>query len=86
MDQIYVEIIGLLAGVITSAGFLPQLVRGYRTKKLDDISYFMPIVLTIGMALWFTYGFLKESLSILAANGFGMGCCIVLMILKKRYS
>jgi MtN3 and saliva related transmembrane protein len=80
------ELLGLLAGAITSIGFIPQLIRGYRTKKLEDVSYFMPVVLTIGMALWFTYGFLKESLSILAANAFGMGCCIVLLILKKRYS
>ena len=33
-----VEILGLTAGAVTSMGFIPQLIRGYRTKKLDDVS------------------------------------------------
>ena len=43
------EFFGLVAGAITSLGFIPQLVRGYRTKKLEDVSYYMPIVLAFGM-------------------------------------
>ena len=41
-------ILGLLAGAITSTGFIPQLVRGFRTKKLHDVSYFMPVALIAG--------------------------------------
>ena len=33
------ELFGLIAGAVTSMGFLPQLVRGYRTKKLEDVSW-----------------------------------------------
>lgn len=82
----YIEILGLIAGAITSIGFTPQLIKGYKTKKLDDVSYYMPIVLTIGMSLWFTYGLLKNSLAVTVANAFGMGCSVVLIILKKKYS
>ena len=56
MDSISLELFGLFAGSITSMGFIPQLLKSYRTKKLDDISYFMPVVLAIGMALWLIYG------------------------------
>jgi len=86
MDSIIVEIVGLTAGIITSAGFLPQLFRGYKTKKLDDVSYYMPIVLAVGMSLWFTYGFLMKALAIMVANSFSIGCCLVLIFLKKTYS
>lgn len=86
MDFTALTIFGLIAGAITSIGFIPQLIRGYRTKKLEDVSYYMPIVLAVGMTLWFTYGVFEEALAIMIANTFGVGCCLVLIIMKKMYS
>ncbi len=80
------ELFGLIAGAITSMGFIPQIVRGYRTKKLEDISYFMPTVLAIGMTMWFVYGLLLEAFAIMIANTFGVSCCIILIIMKKKFS
>jgi len=81
-----IELVGLIAGAVTSIGFLPQLVRGYKTKKLEDVSYFMPIVLAIGMSIWFTYGYLINSIAVMAANAFSITCSIILIIMKKKYS
>jgi len=86
MDFTLLDIFGLIAGAITSIGFIPQLVRGYRTKKLDDVSYYMPTILTVGMALWFVYGAFSEAVAIMVANAFGVGCCLALIIMKKIYS
>jgi len=86
MDSTALTIFGLIAGAVTSIGFIPQLIRGYRTKKLDDISYYMPIVLAVGMILWFTYGLLLGALAIMIANTFGVGCCLILIMMKKMYS
>ena len=58
MEETIIQIIGLVAGGITSIGFLPQIIQGYKTKKLDDVSIYMPLVLAAGMTLWFIYGFL----------------------------
>jgi len=86
MDLTALEIFGLIAGAVTSMGFLPQLVRGYKRKKLDDVSYYMPIILAIGMTMWFVYGILSEAIAVIIANTFGVICCITLIILKKIYS
>ncbi len=86
MDSITLNILGLIAGAITSIGFIPQLIRGYRTKKLDDVSYYMPTLLAVGMSLWFGYGILSSAIPIIVANVFGMGCCVSLIILKRLYS
>ena len=83
MDSTSLELFGLFAGAITSMGFIPQLFKGYRTKKLDDVSYYMPIVLAVGMAMWFIYGLLIEAIAVMAANAFSIGCCFVLIIMKK---
>jgi MtN3 and saliva related transmembrane protein len=74
-----------MAGGITSLGFIPQLIKGYQTKKLDDISYLMPIVLAFGMLLWLIYGIFLSDLPIIAANIFGIGCNITLVVMKKYY-
>ena len=80
-----IEILGLIAGIITSMGFLPQLFKSYKTKKLDDVSYFMPAVLSLGMGIWFVYGYLINSIAVMAANTFGILCCICLILMKNSY-
>ena len=84
MDGVF--LLGLVAGAVTSLGFIPQLVRGYRTKELDDVSYYMPITLAVGMTLWMLYGVFVEGFPIIIANAFGISCCIVLLVMKKMYS
>ena len=84
MDTL-LELFGLIAGAITSFGFIPQLIKGHRTKKLNDVSYYMPIVLSVGMSLWFTYGILIDSLAVIISNAFGVGCCITLLLMKILY-
>jgi MtN3 and saliva related transmembrane protein len=80
------EILGLIAGAVTSVGYIPQLVKGYRTKKLEDVSYLMPAILAVGMTLWLIYGVLLESIAIMVANVFGVGFSVALIIMKKIYS
>ena len=81
-----VVLLGLIAGAVTSVGFIPQLIRGYKTKELDDVSYYMPLTLAVGMFLWFLYGIFVQGFPIIVANAFGIGCCIFLIIMKKIYS
>jgi MtN3 and saliva related transmembrane protein len=86
MDSFTLEIFGLIAGMITSLGFIPQLYKGYKTKKLVDVSYYMPVILAIGMTMWLLYGIFKEALAVIVANAFAITCCFILIAMKKVYS
>ena len=86
MNSIILEILGLIAGAVTSMGYLPQLYRGYKTKKLEDVSYYMPAVLAVGMTLWLIYGIFLEAFAVIIANIFGVFCSIILILMKKIYS
>jgi MtN3 and saliva related transmembrane protein len=77
--------LGLIAGAITSFGFIPQIIKGYKTKRLEDVSYYMPLVLVVGMFLWLLYGVFRNDLAIIVANIFAVGCNITLIIMKKYY-
>jgi len=86
MDLTNLEILGLIAGAITSIGYLPQIFKGYKTKKLNDVSFFMPGILAFGMLLWLVYGIILNSIAVIVANIFGVACSILLIIMKKKYS
>jgi len=86
MNFDFLTLLGFAAGIITSIGFIPQLARGYRTKKLHDISYWMPLVLAGGMFLWLLYGIFRGDIAIIAANTFGVSCNILLILMKKWFS
>ena len=77
--------IGLLAGTLTTAGFIPQIVKSLRTKKVEDVSVFQPVVLLTGMVFWITYGFFLEDPAIILANFISFILNAWLIILKFKY-
>lgn len=79
-------IVGVIAGLITVSGFFPQIYKGYRTKRLDDLSYFMLSLLGTGMFLWILYGIHIGSFPVIMANIIGVSCNVILIIMKRHFS
>jgi len=77
--------LGFVAGALTSTGYLPQIVKGYRTGKMEDVSLLMPTVLGLGMLLWLFYGLAREDVAIVVANTVGSSLTAVLVGMKLRY-
>jgi len=82
------ELLGLIAGAITSIAMLPQLIKVIKEKNAEDISVVMLLVLITGLSLWVWYGILQDELPIILSNGFSvlvnltlLICCI---IFKKK--
>ncbi|MBU1998019.1 MAG: hypothetical protein KKE64_00810, partial [Candidatus Omnitrophica bacterium] len=50
------EIVGFSAAVLTMFGFLPQVIKIYRTKSVKDISLLAILQFTLGIFLWLVYG------------------------------
>lgn len=82
MDQL--TTIGLLAGLITTLGFVPQVVKGYRSGRMEDVSLVMPAVLMVGMGLWLVYGIFLDDLPIILWNAVSIALNAVMMFLKLR--
>ena len=78
--------LGLLAGMLTTVGFIPQIVKGYRTKQMNDVSLTMPILLSLGMALWFFYGVILEDAPIMIWNliALVLNLTVIYLILSFR--
>lgn len=61
-------VLGIAAGALTSSGYLPQIVKGFRTKRMEDVSVLMPGLLGLGMLMWLVYGIHREDIPIMLAN------------------
>jgi MtN3 and saliva related transmembrane protein len=79
------EVIGLVAAVLTTASFLPQVFKTHKTKDTSGLSLSMYIVFFIGVVLWSLYGFYMKSLSIILANSITAVSAVYLIFMKLKY-
>lgn len=82
MDE---NILGLVAGGITSVAMLPQLIKVLKDKDVEDLSVLMILFLVLGLSLWVWYGIIKEELPIILSNAFAVIVNICLLISYFRY-
>jgi MtN3 and saliva related transmembrane protein len=89
MDATVVDatvMLGLAAGTLTTASFVPQLVKVWRTKSAEDISMGMFATFCAGVVLWLIYGIALRDVAIIAANGVTLVLALAIMALKIRYA
>lgn len=80
------DLIGLVAGTLTTVAFVPQLLKIYSTKSGKDVSARMFLIFSLGVALWLAYGILIGSLPVILANAVTLILSLLIMALKVRYS
>lgn len=80
-----ITLLGALAGVLTTAAFVPQTIRSWRTRQTKDISLGMFSIMCVGIALWIVYGALLGDLPIILANSVTLALAASILILKIRY-
>lgn len=84
MDNI--EIIGLIAALLTTSAFVPQAIKILKTREVKDVSLTMYLVMFIGICLWFYYGLVLNSISIILANIVTGIIVLSIIYFKIRYS
>jgi MtN3 and saliva related transmembrane protein len=80
-----VTLIGFLAGGLTTASFLPQVIRTATTRSARDISGSMLAVFLVGLGLWTLYGMEVGSTPIIAANVITIGLVGAILGMKLSF-
>lgn len=80
-----VEMVGYLAAILTTLAFIPQVVRTWRTRSAEDLSFPMLVAFSLGVFLWLVYGVLLESAPMVAANVVTFALSVFLTILQRRF-
>ena len=60
LDPKYIYIIGIIAGLLTSIAFAPQVIKSYKNKEKTTITWLTLILASLGQILWLTYGTLSH--------------------------
>ena len=81
-----IEIFGYIAAVLTTAAFLPQLIKTLKTKKADDVSLITLIMFIVGVLCWIIYGYKISSIPILLANLITLLLNLLILISKIYFS
>jgi len=79
------ELLGLIAGGITSVAMMPQLIKVLKEKNAEDISVVTLLVLISGLSLWVWYGVLQDELPIILSNAFSVLVNVTLLICSLIY-
>lgn len=67
-SHLYIDVIGIGAGVGTTISFLPQMFRVIRTKSVQDLALGMFLIHSTGVSLWVIYGFMIHNFIIIGFN------------------
>ena len=80
-----VEWLGVVAGILTTGAFVPQVLRTHRRRSASDLSTPMLVLFTVGVALWLAYGLLIGSHGIILANAATMMLSAYILLMKLRF-
>lgn len=80
-----IDLLGLAAGSLTTVSFVPQVLKIWRSKSGNDVSYGMFLLFSLGVSLWLAYGLLLKSMPIIAANAVTLLLALLVLYLKFRY-
>ena len=79
-----VDTLGYVAAIFATGSFVPQVVKTWRTRSAEDLSWLMLATHVFGLSLWLAYGVALRAAPIIAANAIGILLDAVLIALKLR--
>lgn len=85
MDNDYITLIGLLAATLTTASFIPQVVKTWKLKETKDLSFWMLLLFSVGIFLWLLYGVFIKDLPVILANLVTFVLVMIILFFKLKY-
>ena len=79
------DLIGMIAGTLTTIAFVPQVWRVWKTRSTRDISLGMYLVFTTGVGFWLAYGLMLGAWPIIVTNVVTLVLTGTVLALKLRH-
>ena len=84
MAELWIEVIGLLAGGLGIVAWIPQIRDVWVRERHEGISLTTFSIVTVALSLWLIYGVLVESLAMIVANVFTLTVILAVLIGVRR--
>lgn len=76
------DLLGFLAATLTTAAFVPQVIKTWRSRSAGDLSLVMLTVFSTGIVLWLAYGIRIGAAPIIIGNVITLVLTGILIALK----
>jgi MtN3 and saliva related transmembrane protein len=86
MDSWLPTAVGLLAGILSTWSFVPQILKIWREGDTEAISVRMFAIRSFGSTLWAIYGYGVGSLPVLIFSALNLVLSTAILVLKLRAS
>ena len=70
-------VLGVLAASLTMFGFVPQIIKMWKTHSAKDVSGLTLIQFGAGVTLWMLYGIHRKDFIIIGANAVSLATLII---------
>lgn len=77
-----ITLLGLVAACLTTGAYIPQVIKTWRTKATDDLSFGMYAMMTSGIFLWLIYGIINRDIPIIFANSIAIVLTFIILYFK----
>ena len=85
IDGTLLTILGTAAGILILSGWVEQIIKGYKTKSLKDVSKYLMVFISGGSILWLIYGIIVDDVFIIGTNIAAIFLMMIVLFMKKRY-
>ena len=85
LDDFTLGIVGILAGILILSGWVPQIIKGYKTKRLNDVSSYLMICIFAGAVLWLIYGIEIDDVYVMGVNVAAMFLTMIVLSMRIKY-
>jgi MtN3 and saliva related transmembrane protein len=80
------QIIGIIAGILIAASFVPQIWRLFRLKSANEVSLPFTILQLCAGIIWLVYGITLSLLAVIVTNIINIALVSVLLYAKLKFS
>ena len=85
IDGTLLTILGISAGILILSGWVEQIIKGYKTKSLKDVSKYLMVFISGGSILWLIYGIIVSDVFIIGTNIAAIFLMMIVLFMKNRY-
>ena len=78
------DALGYIAALFATGSFVPQVIKTWRTRSAEDLSFLMLLTHVVGMLLWLAYGLMIGATPVVVANMVAVLLDALLIGLKLR--
>ena len=79
------NIIGFLAAFTSTISLIPQIIKMFQTRSVEDVSIGMIVNFLLTSVLWIMYGIMITSWSVWLTNVFMLVFALIMIYLKIKY-